>query len=330
MAGINIEKTENDHSSLSSSERSERLDDMEFTLRKFFNRLDNSNESFNADAAFDELLRYISSYGRVLYSTISNIIYNHYDSNEKTTDPAGTLLSNLDALVRYTEDSSKIADKKKALTGSLTEQNVDDTRKAVLKIWDHVTLASQQYTMLKQSDDEYNIKFQNRISEYKEKMSKEMNAQMITMISIFTALAFLIFGSISSLDGVFENIDMPIFKAMNIGLIWGACVLNMIFVFLYCVGKMTNLNIKSNQSTRANIFQRYPIVWWTNLILVALLMITAWGHFIQQSTIGIKFMKFASCSPWLVFIAGSVIILALIICGIIFLYRKTKFKESDE
>lgn len=161
-------------------------------------------------------------------------------------------------------------------------------------------------------------------------MSKEMNAQMITMIGIFTALAFLIFGSISSLDGVFENIKMPIFKAMNIGLIWGTCVLNMIFVFLYCVGKMTKLNFKSNQSTQANIFQRYPIVWWTNLILIGLLMITAWGYFIQQSTIGSKFVKFANCSPWGFFIVGSVIILALIICGVIFLYKKTEFKDSDE
>lgn len=167
MAEINIGKTENDQSSLSGSERSERLNDMESALRKFFNRLDNPNMSFNAEDAFDELMRYISIYDRVLYSTISNIIYNHYDSNEKTTDPAGTLLSNLDALVRYTEDSSKIANKKRALTGSLTEQNVDDTRKAVLKIWDHVTLASQQYTMLKQSDEEYNSKFQKHIFTYK-------------------------------------------------------------------------------------------------------------------------------------------------------------------
>ena len=73
-----------------------------------------------------------------------------------------------------------------------------------------ITLASQQYTMLKQSDTEYDEKFQKRITAYKEEMSKEMNTQMITMVGIFTALAFLIFGSISSLDGVFENIHISI------------------------------------------------------------------------------------------------------------------------
>ena len=51
--------------------------------------------------------------------------------------------------------------------------------------------------MIKQSDNEYDEKFQKRITAYKEEMSKEMNTQMITMVGIFTALAFLIFGSIS-------------------------------------------------------------------------------------------------------------------------------------
>ena len=45
-------------------------------------------------------------------------------------------------------------------------------------------------------------------------MSKEMNAQMITMVGIFTALAFLVFGSISSLDGIFEQNAIPLFKVI--------------------------------------------------------------------------------------------------------------------
>lgn len=118
-----------------------------------------------------------------------------------------------------------------------------------------ITLASQQYTMLKQSDTEHDEKFQKRITAYKEEMSKEMNTQMITMVGIFTALAFLIFGSISSLDGVFENIDLPLFKVISIGLIWGICVSNMIFVFLYCIGKMTKLNFKANQSKKRTFFK---------------------------------------------------------------------------
>ena len=244
--------------------------------------------------------------------------------------PQGTLLSNLDCLIRYVEDEKIIAAKKTALTGNQTPESVDDARRVVLKIWDHVTLASQQYTMLKQSDTEYDEKFQKRITAYKEEMSKEMNTQMITMVGIFTALAFLIFGSISSLDGVFENISLPLFKVISIGLIWGICVSNMIFVFLYCIGKMTKLNFKANQSQKANIFQRYPVVWWTNFLLVSLLLLSSWGWFVQSSSIGRYIINVADCAPGLVFIIGTAFILVLIIGGVVFFHKKTKFPEHGD
>lgn len=184
--------------------------------------------------------------------------------------------------------------------------------------------------MLKQSDAEYDEKFKKRIASYKEEMSKEMNTQMITMVGIFTALAFLIFGSISSLDGIFENINLPLFKVLSIGLIWGLCVSNMIFVFLYCVGKMTRLNFKANQSPMASIFQRYPIVWWTNLLLVSLLLLSTWGWFLQCSDIGQKIIDTANCSPWCVFGVGTIGIIILIVIGIVFFSKKTRLSESDE
>lgn len=327
---INLEKAESTPASVQTIDHSDRLQEMEAALRKFFERLDKPNEQFNPADAFDELLRYINNYDRILYSAISNIIYAHYSCDDAKGDPAGTLLSNLDALIRYSENESNIAAKKSALSKNQTAKSVDDARRVVLKIWDHVTLASQQYTMLKQSDAEYDEKFKKRIASYKEEMSKEMNTQMITMVGIFTALAFLIFGSISSLDGIFENINLPLFKVLSIGLIWGLCVSNMIFVFLYCVGKMTRLNFKANQSPMASIFQRYPIVWWTNLLLVSLLLLSTWGWFLQCSDIGQKIIDTANCSPWCVFGVGTIGIIILIVIGIVFFSKKTRLSESDE
>lgn len=327
---INLEKADSAHSDYTIENHSGRLQEMESALRKFFEQLDKPNEKFNASEAFDELLRYINNYDRVLYSTISNIIYAHYSCDDATIDPAGTLLSNLDALICFSENDRNILAKKTSLAKNQTEESVDDTRRVILKIWDHVTLASQQYTMLKQSDEEYDEKFKKRISSYKEEMSKEMNTQMITMVGIFTALAFLVFGSISSLDGIFENINLPLFKVMCIGLIWGLCVSNMIFVFLYCIGKMTRLNFKASQSVKANIFQRYPIVWWTNFLLVSLLLLSTWGWFVQCADIGHKIIALANCSPWCVFVLGTVVIIAVIICGIVFFSKKTSLTDNDE
>lgn len=330
ITNINLEKSESTSASALITDHSDRLQEMEAARRKFFERLDKPNAKFNPSDAFDELLRYINNYDRILYSAISNIIYAHYSCDDATADPAGTLLSNLDALIRYSENENNIVAKKSALSKNQTSQSVDDARRVVLKIWDHVTLASQQYTMLKQSDAEYDEKFKKRIATYKEEMSKEMNTQMITMVGIFTALAFLIFGSISSLDGIFENVNLPLFKVISIGLIWGLCVSNMIFVFLYCIGKMTKLNFKANQSSKANIFQRYPIVWWTNFLLVSLLLLSTWGWFLQCSDIGKKIIEIANCSPWCILGIGTAIIIVLIIIGIVFFSRKIRFSECDE
>ena len=326
---INVEKAENTHPT-PLTEQNDKLQEMESAFRKFFDHLNKPNEKFSASDAFDELVKYVNNYDRILYSTISNTIYAYYSQSDSKSDPAGTLQSNLDALIRYTENADNIVAKKSALTKNQTKESVDDARRIVLKIWDHVTLASQQYTMLKQSDAEYDEKFKKRIASYKEEMSKEMNAQMITMVGIFTALAFLIFGSISSLDGVFENINLPLFKVMCIGLIWGICVSNMIFVFLYCIGKMTRLNFKANQTSNATTFQKYPVVWWTNLLLISLLALSAWGWFLQGNVIGSKIIELANCSPWLVFIVGTAIILSLIVGGIIFIAKKTKFNNCND
>ena len=51
-----------------------------------------------------------------------------------------------------------------------------------------------------------------------------------------------------------------------VGLIWGLCIFNLIYVFLFCVGKMTHLNFKSTDDPDATIFQKYPIVWWSDLL----------------------------------------------------------------
>ena len=161
-------------------------------------------------------------------------------------------------------------------------------------------------------------------------MSKEMNAQMITMVGIFTALAFLIFGSISSLDGIFENAELPFFKVISLSLVWGLCVLNLIFIFLYCIGKMTKLNFKTDLTSSANIFQRYPVVWWTNLLLVSLLLISMWGWFVQCSSIGLKIVELVNCSPWWFFAIGSIIIVILIIVGILLLSHGTRFSQNNK
>lgn len=184
----------------------------------FFRLLQVDCSDFDAKVAFDNLKAYISKHDRILYAPISNEIYRCYDENgyEDAMRIMGTLITNIEKLVAYTE-TPEFQTRRSRIRNSDSIKHFEDTQKAILKIWDHVNLAQQQYNALKQSDDEYKEKFEKLISPYKEDMTKDMNNQLLTMVSIFTALAFLVFGGISSLDNIFSVHGIPLLKLMCIG-----------------------------------------------------------------------------------------------------------------
>ena len=98
-----------------------------------------------------------------------------------------------------------------------------------------------------------------------------------------------------------------------VGLIWGLCIFNLIYVFLFCVGKMTHLNFKSTDDPDATIFQKYPIVWWGDLLLVSLLLICLWLYFMQREEINIWFVDICVKNTMVSSILGTIILCVLII-----------------
>lgn len=201
---------------------------------------------------------------------------------------------------------------------------IDDAKKSVIKIWDHINLAQQQYLVLKQTDQEYDVRFKNNIEIYKNEITKEMSQQLISLVGIFTALAFLIFGGISSLDDIFNVHGVPLIKLMCTGTVWGISILNLVFVFLFCVCKMTNTAFKSTEDKNANIFQMYPIVWWCNLILFSLLLCFSWIYYLSSHNLLIWFEEYMLVSNINIkVIIGSIFILLIVVVMFIFLILKT-------
>ena len=136
---------------------------MQEAVKLFIEHLQIRHDQFDRVKAFEELYEYIIRYDRILYSPISNIIYSFYE-DDMDNDIMGTLMSNLDELVMYANNPQIIADIKIALPQDQNKKVVDDTRKAVFKIWDHVNLANQQYKVLKQTDAEYTEKFRRMVT----------------------------------------------------------------------------------------------------------------------------------------------------------------------
>lgn len=328
MARIIITKTENNVSYEITDK--DLTQEMTESVNAFCQSLFVDSNIFEKEKAFNDILDYIRQYDRLLYAPISNTIYACFDEHEaeEAINMIGTMGSNIESVVAYTQ--SPEFRKRLEESNSKSTKQMEDARKAVLKIWDHVNLAQQQYSALKQTDEEYRKKFNKSISPIVENITKDMNAQLLTMIGIFTALAFLIFGGISSLDNIFGNLELPLFKLMVIGAVWGICILNLVFIFMFCVGKMTKLNFKSTDDKNANIFQKYPIVWWSNLIIASIMILSIWGYYLTKNEVHNWFDEICIKHSALVSIIGTAFILALIVWVARKLIKVTKYTNGNE
>lgn len=327
MARINIKKTEN--SIKAKSNTNDIIQEMTERMNSICQLLLIDSNEFKESDVCNELINYLDGSKRILYTSISNTIYVCYNEHdiEETERMMGNMTANMQAVVEYTRSEEY---KKCRSNANGKQKAYDDTKKAVLKIWDHINLAQMQYSMLKQTDSEYEEKFNCMVEPIKSDLAKDLNAQLLTMVGIFTALAFLIFGGISSLNNIFENQAIPIMKLMIVGAVWGLCMLNLVFVFLFCVGKMTKLKFSSTDDPNTTIFQKYPIVWWTNLIILSILLLSIWGYYLTNRNMYGWFEQICYKNTTLATIIGSAVIILIIFISSYKLVKATKHTNGSD
>lgn len=211
MAGINVSKT-NDGVWVNKNKGKYPTAEMTSRVEEILKLLLNDSNDFTyaeSEKTFFKIYEYIKEYDRILYSPISNICYQcfiEYEINEQV-DIFGSLVSNIEKVSGFSATLSyrKRMEKAKKDGNEEEVQLLKDTTKAIVKIWDHVNLAQNQYNVLSQTDDEYRKKFdelmmpvQNKISDEMRtsmtELSRSMSEQLLSLIGIFTALAFLLFG----------------------------------------------------------------------------------------------------------------------------------------
>lgn len=300
-----------------------KTDEMSKRTENICNLFLSDSSKFDCEKAFSEIVKYIKEFKRIVYSQISNTVYACFDKHnpDEAANKIGSMLSNIEKTLDYA--SIQCHKPKNGETSDKEAKIFADAENILIKIWDHVNLAQTQYSGLKQTDEEYKRKFDDSIAPFKEEVVKDMNAQLLTMVSIFTALAFLVFGGISSLGSIFSNYELPLLKVIVIGCIWGLCLLNLIFIFLFCIGKMTGLNFKSNRESNANIVQKYPIVWWSDLIILTILSGTLWTYYIRTENMDSWFVDWCNSSPQLAMCLGFGVIVIVFILATIILWRMT-------
>lgn len=313
---INEEIIEIDKGSVSQNKKTNKLNkdwnEMSNAMQDFVDIFFLEASIFKTKEPLKMLTDYIQNYDRLLYTLVSDNIYDKFSKeNEKNMVLQETFLFNIDQLIEDYEDKK----------GQISlEINV---KMILFKFKDHANLAIRQYRSLKQTDEEYEKKFMKKIAPVKEQVRKDITTQLISLVSVFTAMTFVIFGGINSLQATFNAAESQnIIRVLLISVIWGISMFNVIYGFLFCISKMTSLEIQNK--TENNICGKYPLFFWINTTLIFLLTSSIWLLFLQR--IGLF-----SGVPWesykyRIALIGTAILLFLIV----YMYKKLYSLTSNK
>lgn len=265
---------------------------------------------FNKNKFFEKIHEYIVNNERLIYTQLTNYIFT-IENEEKF----GIMQTNIDSVVNYMYGEEYKEYYAKELNDRNKKREYERTQRTILKLWDHINLARRQYHMFQQNDEDYTKIVDSKMQDAETRISKEMSTQLIALVSIFTALSFLVFGGISSLDNIFLGAkDIPTLKLLIVGCIWCFCIMNLVFVFMFFVSKLTGLSIKSNDNLNANLVKKYPMVCWCNFAILSILCIACWIYYVRRYGYSQYIDNFISQNPTLFVLFGiGVIFLFMII-----------------
>ena len=205
--------------------------------------------------------------------------------------------------------------------------------KMALKFKDHVNLAIQQKRLVNKTQKEMLKEVEGIVSPRINEMTREMTSQLVGMISIFTALSFVVFGGISSMDSLMKALQETtknqesIIPTIIVGIAWSFCMLNLLFAFMYFVIRITKLPKPVDENAQ-NVVQRYPVVFLANYILLAMFLIFGAFWFAECNGIGRGIFEEAIQNEERTFWVGAFVIVgALVLLGVILIYKFKKNKE---
>lgn len=140
--------------------------------------LKTDSSKFN-DSVIDtviELLKRLNG-RKLIYSVISNQMYT-LSSNKSSSD--GKEFANFTANVDKLKDTV------------LKNEKYKDLHDIIIKLYDHTQLATHQINVFRFNKEEFESMIKN--SEEINKKIESVNSQVLSLVALFTAMAFLVFG----------------------------------------------------------------------------------------------------------------------------------------
>lgn len=217
-------------------------------------------------------------YDRFLYSSISQMIIMESD-DEKIL----SLISRISTIVERI-----ILDKSITRDRQIKDEDFENDKvklskekyKLIYKLYDHCNLAntqrdaySQTRISIKQNvdasfDDKYKEKFDSKIKPELDSIQKEITNQLIGLVSMFTALSFVIFGGTQMLDSILDNIRIAtVSRMICIGFLWTLCMSMLFYILVWFICKI----IKPNEK---DIFtKKFKTLFWIYIGILMLILI---------------------------------------------------------
>lgn len=187
---------------------------------------------------------------RILYSEISNYVF-HLDE-----DRLGTFISNVDDLLGYTLKKSE-------------NEISEDCRKIVVKIYDHVQLATYQTEIITEL-------LVPKIEEAKIGIHKEISGiekEYISILGIFASIVLAFVGGITFSSSVLSNINkVSIYKLVLIVDMLGFILINVIWMLINFI---TTINEKELKYFNIRTFNKLCLI-------ILIIVILAWMFSIKD------------------------------------------------
>lgn len=221
-------------------------DDIEISYIKIKNILDNLSNNLKSEELKEKLVGEIDDFyyhnKRHMYSSISKYV-NESSNNIEKID---YILYNIKLIINYID---------KIKNTDFLKLKPEDLTLKIRKMYDHISLEKNRitYSIQNQEKNTSNIiqKVNNAIVNYTDKLDEKtkriegnLNTNIVSILGIFSAIIFVLFGSLSNFTTVISQMEKAdTNKIISLVVAIGFVLLNVVFVLFYCISKITDKNI---------------------------------------------------------------------------------------
>ncbi len=260
--------------------RNEAFHKHEEKQEEIFSRIICSPDSFDINGWIKDFSKFAKSYKKLLYAKISSMIIACEDNN---------VIENLTNNISTVIEAIKVNEKDTAVEESIILVD-KDCYTLFLKFHDHCNLAITQRNVYLRTEEDFKKIAESTKAEVNESLmtatteinkhaeeseakidslEKNITGQLISLVSIFTALSFVIFGGISVLGSLLENIKtLPLLNILFVADLWMLCMINLFVIFVKLIIKLANA-----KDVNLDFYKKVNLILIACLILIMIIFI---------------------------------------------------------